>query len=89
MTRLHVPCPLTLETEIALPEDSAHHFIRVLRAQALGRARDIERGIAAAVDRNTSAFIERAVTGCAVGDPFSDQLIFPRYSHMAICRADC
>src|SRR5574344_2216435 len=46
-------------------------------------------GIAAAVDRNTSAFIERAVTGCAVGDPFSDQLIFPRYSHMAICRADC
>lgn len=34
MTRLHVPCPLTLETEIALPEDSAHHFIRVLRAQA-------------------------------------------------------
>ena len=33
MTRLYVPCPLSLNTEIELPEEAAHHFIKVLRAR--------------------------------------------------------
>lgn len=33
MTRLFVDCPLQLDTDIALPEDAAHHFIKVLRAR--------------------------------------------------------
>jgi 16S rRNA (uracil1498-N3)-methyltransferase len=33
MTRLYTPCPLTLNTEIELPEEAAHHFIKVLRAR--------------------------------------------------------
>ena len=33
MTRLYVNTPLALDTPIALPEDAAHHFVKVLRAR--------------------------------------------------------
>ena len=33
MTRLYTPIPLSLNTEIELPEEAAHHFIKVLRAR--------------------------------------------------------
>ena len=33
MTRLYTPTPLSLNTEIQLPEEAAHHFIKVLRAR--------------------------------------------------------
>ena len=33
MTRLYTPIPLSLDTETELPEDTAHHFIKVLRAR--------------------------------------------------------
>jgi 16S rRNA (uracil1498-N3)-methyltransferase len=33
MTRLYTPCTLSLNTEIQLPEEAAHHFIKVLRAR--------------------------------------------------------
>ena len=33
MTRLYTPIPLSLNTDIELPEEAAHHFIKVLRAR--------------------------------------------------------
>lgn len=33
MTRLYVNCPLALDQETELPEEAAHHFIKVLRAR--------------------------------------------------------
>jgi 16S rRNA (uracil1498-N3)-methyltransferase len=39
MTRLYAPIPLTTGVEIDLPEDAAHHFIKVLRARTGDRVR--------------------------------------------------
>ena len=33
MTRLYAPLPYTVDTEFELPEDSHHHWVRVLRAR--------------------------------------------------------
>ncbi len=33
MNRLYTPTPLSLNTDIELPEEAAHHFIKVLRAR--------------------------------------------------------